>query len=257
MEVEHLHLLLQLPGLFHLLNFLCFPAHPHSRFLRRWNLLLSSIAHSAKIKNHTQLMATVAMTILVCTSWQCHFCTAFKAHEPNKNARANENCYHTKFKFKMHKVIHVCWAKKSLPNSFLGSLIIKNICFENWRIPSIIKIMLPSKSSATEVKNTMWLSCPRPLWFADTFHHLSKDFVVSLTNKGEQRINRCHLILSAKTVPNLWSSVGRKCKDLLPLLAVLQVYVLHFWVGHESQMAFICFLALRSSWQKRKMETEI
>lgn len=48
MEVECVHLLLQLFGLFHLSCFLRFSAHPRPCFLRRWNLLLSSITHSGK-----------------------------------------------------------------------------------------------------------------------------------------------------------------------------------------------------------------
>lgn len=57
----------------------------------------------------------------------------------------------------------------------------------------------------------------------------------------------CVVQLALKTVPYLWSTVGRKCKDLPPLPAILQIYVLHFWVGHKPQMAFILFLVVRSS----------
>lgn len=53
-EEEQIYLLLQLPGLFHLSCFLCFPAHPRPRLLRRWNLLLSSITHSAKDDTRTR-----------------------------------------------------------------------------------------------------------------------------------------------------------------------------------------------------------
>lgn len=64
---------------------------------------------------------------------------------------------------------------------------------------------------------------------------------------SEKSIYICCSIVSVKSVPNLWSTMGSKCKDFPPLLAVLQLYMLHFWVGHKSQMAFIHFLVVRSS----------
>lgn len=57
-----------------------------------------------------------------------------------------------------------------------------------------------------------------------------------------------------KTVPNLWPTMGGECEDLPPLLAVLQIYMLHLWIGDKSQMSFLLFLVVRSSWKRGKSE---
>lgn len=53
----------------------------------------------------------------------------------------------------------------------------------------------------------------------------------------------------SSTVPDLGAAVGGESQDLPPLLAVLQLHVLHLRVGHEarvaSEVASVAFLTLR------------